>query len=220
MSTQAGFATFFLVSLFMAGIAAAADDWAAYQPGHALGTDKNDWWVRYPDQNVNAGLAVGHPSWVLEDLKSGPVLILDRSNRCRPCLRQLADVKKVLANTSLNVTYYDLNAESSDRRAEEIMSTYSPVGGGQSLVPLTVIVTLIEDEGGRPRVAWHSAFGNLVDAEGNDLGEIWLRSYLQDAIYYYRQNTDSAQQSPALFSGIQESERMQRLKKATSDLWA
>jgi len=201
-----------LIAVLLASIVAAAG--TGYEPEHALGSGKDDWWTRYPDQNMNADQPVGHPLWVLNALKDGPVLILDRTQYCRPCVMLHADVKRIMANTSSVMTYYDLNAEGSDKRAHDVMEIYSPIGISEDKVPLIVFLTLILDESGQVKVAWHSNTGLPVDSQGNDLGEILVSSYLEDAIYYHRQNIDAALENPDLFSGVRESLRMERLKSS------
>ncbi|HWQ20362.1 MAG TPA: thioredoxin family protein [Methanotrichaceae archaeon] len=213
MSASLWIAALSLTALILA--ASAEDGVSGYEPAHALGLGKGDWWIRYPDQNVDADKSVGHPLWVLNALKSGPVLILDHTKYCRPCVKLQADVKKVMANISSIMTYYDLDAEGSDRRAQDILDIYSPTGTSENRVPLMVVLTLIRDGNGQVRVAWHSNSGLPVDSHGNDLGEVAVNSYLQDAIYYHSQNTDAAQENPALFSGVQESLRMEQLKGST-----
>jgi hypothetical protein len=63
-------------------------------------------------------------------------------------------------------------------------------------------------------VAWHSNAGLPVDSEGNSLGEAMVRSYLQDAIYYYSQNKNASRENPDIFSGVRESSRMENLRKS------
>lgn len=211
MSASLWIAALSLTALLLTCIPAAA----GYEPAHALGTGEDDWWIRYPDQNMNADQPVGHPLWLLNALKSGPVLILDHTKYCRPCVKLLADVKMVMANVSTVMTYYDLDAEGSDKRARNIMDVYSPTGISENRVPLLVVVTLIRDRNGQVKVAWHSNAGLPVDSNGNDLGEIMVSSYLQDAIYYHGQNIKAARENPGLFSGVRESLRMEQLKSRT-----
>ncbi|HPC89731.1 MAG TPA: hypothetical protein PLN19_04245, partial [Methanothrix sp.] len=42
---------------------------------YPVGSGNDDWWTTYPDQSSAAGEDIGHPSWVIDALKSKPVLI-------------------------------------------------------------------------------------------------------------------------------------------------
>lgn len=213
MSISAWIAALSLTVLILGSTFAGAQNaTAGYQPAYTLGTGKDNWWVRYPDQNLNSDEPVGHPTWVLSALKAGPVMILDHTDYCRPCVKLQADVKRIMANISTAMTYFDLDAEGRDRRAQDALDIYSPTGLSENRVPLLVILTLIRD-GDDLKVAWHSSTGLPVDSEGNDLGEAMVRSYLQDAIYYHSLNKNASIEDPDLFSGVREGPRMERLKK-------
>ncbi len=149
-----------------------------YDPHYSSGSGDDDWWINYPSQNPNAGSSVSHPQWVLDSLKNKPVVIFAHSDDCAPCLVQEQDMDKVLKDLGSNVVYYDLLSDGSDPRAYEVFNIYD-ANGGQSYIPLTAIVTLIED--GNVKVAWHSSEGAT--------GEEWLRTYIQDAIYYHNHNS-------------------------------
>ncbi|HOK58147.1 MAG TPA: thioredoxin family protein [Methanothrix sp.] len=142
---------------------------------HSVGTGKDDWWASYPDDNTNAGGSVNHPAWVLNALKERPVLIFVHLN-CDYCAPQKEAVDKVMQDYSGDVTLFDLAGDSDARAADAIV--YDP-DGGKALVPLTVVVTLVNDDGD-VRVGWHSS----EDITGED----WIRSYLDDAIALYNEN--------------------------------
>ncbi len=123
----------------------------------------------------DAGTPVEHPSWVVERLTSGPVIILDHSTGCAPCEAQTRDIDAVLARYPGQVTYLDVLADGSDQRAYDAFEAYD-VNGGQHYIPLTVIVTRVAD-GSSSRIVWHSTEGAT--------GAEWLDLYIRDAIYYH-----------------------------------
>jgi hypothetical protein len=170
----------FVVATLIGGLSF-AEDWDKYKPKYSIGSESADWWEAYPNQSTNAGTEVKHPQWVLDALKKKPVLIMDHTTDCSSCKIQKANIEKVLPSFSENITYYDLLADSKDKKAFEILDVYNPTGGEQ-FVPTTVFITLIKGSDGKVRVAWHS--------EIDDMTEEQLSAYLKDAIYYYRQNAD------------------------------
>lgn len=169
------------ISSVVIGGSSLAEDWNKYKPKYSAGSDLANWWTDHPNQSANAGSAVEHPQWVLDALKKKPVLIMDHTTDCSSCKIQERNIGKVLENLSKDVTYYDILADGKDKRAFEILDTYTPTGGEQ-FVPTTVFVTLVKGKDGKVEVAWHS--------EIDDMTEEQLSAYLKDAIYYYRQNAD------------------------------
>ena len=147
----------------------------SYTPEHRVGTLKNDWWTAYPDINPASGSPVDHPSWVEDALNDGPLIILDHSEGCAPCVAQTGDIEAVMRNFQGDIVYLDILADGSDQRAYDAFDAYDPNGDPQ-YIPLTVIVTRIEDEDGT-RIVWHSNEG----ATGQD----WIEGYVKDAIYYF-----------------------------------
>lgn len=175
-------ATFLLIiglTAFVTG-SQAADNLGGYKPVHVLGSGESDWWIGYPPQSSGSGTLIIHPKWVLDSLKDKPVLILDHSSSCTSCVVQKANIEKALAAYGKNVTYYDLLADGSDKRAFAVLGIYGLTG---NYVPTTVFVTLIKGPDGKVSVAWHTA----EDAMSEDD----IMSYLKDAIYYYQQNAPS-----------------------------
>jgi hypothetical protein len=154
----------------------------SYEPSFPIGSEESDWWINYPEQNVNASNPVEHPLWVLEALKEKPVLILDHSRDCKSCKIQIANLEKALDGLGDKVTYYDLLADSGDKEAYEVFAAYSPTGGAY-YVPTTVFVTLAKGPDGEVSVAWHS--------EEDAMSEEEIRAYIQDAVYYYQDNASS-----------------------------
>ena len=177
----------FLALLVLATLALSAmanvalsEDWNSYSPAHTLGSGNNDWWTAYPDQNVNSGSAVDHPSWVLDALKEKPLLILVHSSNCKPCLTQIPRIKNALESYGSNLSYYDeLAVGESLRKAMDILEIYNPAGGAQ-YVPTTIFVTLIKGADGKVEVAWHSQLDAMSEEE--------IDSFVKDSIYYYMQN--------------------------------
>ena len=151
--------------------------WADYTPEQNVGSQEDDWWDRYPDQHPDSGGQVNHTDWVRESLDNKVVLILDHSEGCSPCLQQQEDIDKILESLGNYVKYLDIMADGSDERSDDVFELYDP-DSSQHYIPLTVIVTITEDQYGGERVLWHSAEGAT--------GEQWLRTYLKDAIYYQK----------------------------------
>jgi len=162
--------------------AALTEDWNSYSPAHTLGSGDDDWWTVYPDQNENSGSDVEHPSWVEDALEEKPVLILVHSNDCRPCLIQIPRINNAVESYGLNLSYFDVLAEGSGfQKALDVLYIYNPAGGDeQQYVPTTIFVTLIKNSDGEVEIAWHSQTDAMSDDE--------INSYVEDAIYYYKQN--------------------------------
>lgn len=146
---------------------------------HSVGSGPDDWWTVYPDQHTDSGFEVDHPSWALDLLVEKPVLILDHSTNCIPCLDQESYVEAVLEDYGDEVAYENLITGCGDRKADMLFDIYDP-NGGESTMPLTVILTLVEYDG-EVVVGWHS----MEDAAG---GEELVRSLVEDAIDYYDEN--------------------------------
>ena len=153
-----------------------------YKPKYSFGHEEDDWWIWYPEQHPDAGTSVNHTDWVLDSLEEKPVVNLVHSNNCQPCIQQQKDIEDVLGVFGNNVTYYDLLSGGSDNRSNEAFDVYDP-NEGQSNIPLTVMVTLIQDANGNVRVGWHGIEGAT--------GKQWIEDYMKDSIYYYRNNIDN-----------------------------
>ncbi len=148
---------------------------------HPTGPGPDEWWIAYPDQHSKAGSAVDHPSWALDALKDKPVMMLIHKINCPACVRQEADIKKVLGELGDEVTYEDLLTDNGGEEIWEGLYTYDPNGGVMTYVPVTVFLTLVPGSEGNAEVAWHSAVGWS--------GERWVRSYLNDAIALHDENS-------------------------------
>jgi hypothetical protein len=151
---------------------------------HIVGPGPGEWWIEYPDQHSKAGSAVDHPSWALDLLEEKPVMMLIHRTNCPACVRQEADIKKVLAELGDEVAYLDLLTDSGDEKAWAGLDIYYPSGDpsvDRIFVPVTVFLTLVPGPSGDAEVAWHSGVGYS--------GERWIRSYLNDAIALHDENS-------------------------------
>ena len=182
VSLKIWFAVLVLSTLVLTSLTAATVDWSSYTPAHSLGSGDDDWWINYPDQNPSAGSAVSHPQWVLGDLKSKPLLVLVRDTNCAACKVQKPQIDNLMKEYSSDINFIDMVTENDVRKASSFLDVYNPLGG-PNYVPTTVFITLIKGPDGKVSVAWHSA----VDVM--DKGA--LRSYTEDAIYYWRENSQS-----------------------------
>lgn len=146
---------------------------------NSVGSENDDWWTTYPEQSTASGTDVNHPAWVLDALEKKPVLIYIHKD-CSYCAPQTAAVNNVSDEFKGDITYYEIGADGSDSRAEEALKAYDP-NGGVSYVPMTIIVTLAPDSEGNVMPVWHSN----EDITGDD----WIKSYVEDAISYYDDNS-------------------------------
>jgi len=151
---------------------------------YSVGSGPDDWWTVYPDQHPNAGSEVDHPQWILDTLEEKPVLVLDHSaGKCKACVDQESYVDAVLEDYGDDVTYENLISGGSDQKAGELFDIYDP-NGGKPFIPLTIVLTLVQDSDGNVVVGWHS----MEDAAG---GEEMVRSHVEDAIDYHEENVEN-----------------------------
>jgi thiol-disulfide isomerase/thioredoxin len=148
---------------------------------YSVGSGNEDWWTTYPDQSTGKGGDVNHLDWVLDALKSKPVLIYVHKS-CDYCKPQTEAVNKVAEELKGKITYYEINADEGDARAEEALRAYDP-DGGVMYVPLTVIVTLAPNSEGRVEPVWHST--------EEVTGESWIKNYVEAALGQYGENSAS-----------------------------
>lgn len=148
---------------------------------YSVGSGSEDWWTVYPDQHDDAGSEVDHPQWILDLLADRPVLILDHSTNCEPCLDQESYVEAVMEDYGDEVAYENLITGVGNSRADMLFDIYDP-NGVKATMPLTVLLTLVEDDG-EVVVGWHS----MEDTAG---GEELVRALVEDAIDYYDENVD------------------------------
>ena len=151
-----------------------------YSPKKRVGSSDDDWWTSYPNQNPDRGEVVNHPSWIEEKLKEGPILVFAHSDNCMPCIEQQESVDEIMKNYGDEIHLFDYMS-GVDARASEVFNIYDP-NGSPNYIPLTLIITIVEDSSGNERIGWHAT-------EGATGGE-WLTNYVKDAIYYHHQNID------------------------------
>ncbi|MCU0799243.1 MAG: hypothetical protein MUC62_06175 [Candidatus Thermoplasmatota archaeon] len=161
------------------GIDVPDSDWLdVYSPKFRASIYDDDWWTVSPQQSPSSGKQVAHPSWITERIKNGPILVLAHSEGCAPCIQQQEDVVTIKGIYGSDMQFLDL-LSGSDARATEAFGSYDP-NGSPNYIPLTILFTLIKDNSGNVRIAWHSH-------EGATGGE-WLTNYVKDAIYYHHEN--------------------------------
>lgn len=142
----------------------------------AIGSGDNDFWTVYPDGNPSEGAAVGHPTWVLNNLTSHPIMILTHQEGCVGCAIQLPICNDINSTHVDNLTYIRLSSELEYERVYDCIMTYDPDGNAH-YVPLTVVVTQRMDGDGRTVIAWHAWEGVVAQAE--------LTSWIDDAIDHW-----------------------------------
>lgn len=150
-----------------------------YQPKYDLGAGQEDWWIDNPEIHPVSGSSVDHLRWVLDSLENKPVVIFAHSDDCAPCIQQQKDIEPIIDEYGAEVAYYDLLTDGTEPKAFEAYEAYDP-NGDPPYIPLTAMVTLVEDNNGDVRITWHST-------EGATGGE-WIRDYMKDAIYYHENN--------------------------------
>lgn len=146
---------------------------------YPVGSGNDDWWTTYPDQSPGAGGDVNHPSWVLDALKSKPVIIYVHKS-CDYCVPQTLAVQNITEEFNGQITFFEIGAEGTDSRSEEALQAYDP-NGGKKYVPLTVVVTLAMNSEGEVVPVWHST--DEVTGDG------WVKKYVDDAIIEYDENS-------------------------------
>ena len=145
----------------------------------SAGSGNDDWWTTYPDQSSGAGGDVNHPSWVLDALKSKPVLIYVHKS-CSYCTPQTVAVQNITSEFNGQITFFEIGADGSDARSEEALQVYDP-NGGTMYVPLTVLVTLAPNSEGKVVPVWHST--------DKVTGDDWVKKYVEDALIHYDENS-------------------------------
>jgi thiol-disulfide isomerase/thioredoxin len=165
--------TFCIASLIV--VVLLASSFLAMGAEYSVGSGNDDWWTAYPDQSSGAGGEVNHPSWVLDALKSKPVLIYVHK-QCDYCVPQTEAVQKIADEFDGKITFYEIAPDSGDVRGEEGLQAYDP-NGGTMYVPLTVVLTLAPNSEGEVVPVWH----------GTDevTGESWIKNYVEDAVSQY-----------------------------------
>ena len=165
----------------------------------SVGSGDDDWWTAYPDQSPSAGKEVDHPDWVLDALLEKPVLIYVHLG-CSYCTPQTDAVAEVVNDSEDMFTYFDLSPQESDAddsrteeddsssaeenvlHAQEALLTYDP-NEVPNYVPMTIIVTFAPGPDGNVEPVWHST----EEVTGIE----WIKSYVEDAIDYYDEYSES-----------------------------
>ena len=155
------------------------DDWLkSYTPGYEVGSGNDDWWVNYPSQHPENGASVDHPQWVQDEIAEGPVIMLVHS-QCEGCAQQTREVPEVVEQYPGRIKFFDIDIydnEANYEIATEIFDIYDP-NEEAATIPITVLVSKIQNENGNNVVIWHGMEGNT--------GKDWIDSHIRDSIYYY-----------------------------------
>ncbi len=146
---------------------------------YAVGSGNDDWWINYPDQSPGSGGEVNHPAWVLDALRSKPVVIYVHKG-CSYCAPQTEALTKIDSEIGDKFAYFNISADGTDSREGDALQAYDP-NGGVMYVPLTVIVTLAPNSEGKVVPVWHST--------DKVTGEAWTKNYIEDASTYYSENS-------------------------------
>jgi len=146
-----------------------------------VGSGNNDWWTTYPSQSTGSGSEVNQPQWVLDALKSNPVLIYVHKD-CSYCVPQTKAIANITEEYGSDIKVFNFGVDNGDERAEEALMAYDP-NGDVTYVPMTIIVTLAPDSAGKIKPVWHST--------EEVTGDAWIKSYVDDAISYHKTNSAS-----------------------------
>ncbi|MDD1744151.1 MAG: hypothetical protein LUO85_05950 [Methanomassiliicoccales archaeon] len=152
------------------------NDQGADLTDRAIGSGSNNFWVTYPSSHPSAGAAFSHPSWVIQALENGPVLLFAHTSGCAACLEQLPICHAVNLSFSGQITYFDLAEGQENERLLQAADVYDPTGGTH-YVPMTIIVSEMKDAQNHTVVVWHSWEGVI--------GQKALTSWLNDAIAHF-----------------------------------
>lgn len=163
------------------------DSWLDdYIPSHSIGTGANDFWINYPTGNPSSGQEVNHFDWIVNDLKSKPVLFVVHITGCVGCADQAERVIEFGEEYEEYVKFYDLDAVTGasydiQQKANEVYM-YDP-NGSPGYIALTGVYTYVKDNG-EIKIVWHTwEAPNDMTVSNSDL-ETWIK----DAIYYYNVN--------------------------------
>ena len=157
-----------------------------YTPVHSVGTGSDDFWITYPAGNPSSGQDVEHLSWIVDSLKTKPVLFVVHRTGCVGCADQAERVIEFGEKYDEEVRFYDLDAvyeASSDllQKSNEVYM-YDP-NGAPGYIALTGVYTYMK-ENGEVKIGWHTwEAPNDMTVSNSDL-ETWIK----DAMYYYHIN--------------------------------
>ena len=157
-----------------------------YTPVHSIGTSSNDFWITYPTGNPSSGQEVDHLSWIVDSLKTKPVLFVVHRTGCVGCADQAERVIEFGDEYTNEVMFYDLDAY--EEATEDILEKsyavymYDP-DGPPEYIALTGIYTYIK-ENGEVKIGWHTweAPNDMMVSDAD------LDTWIKDAIYYYHVN--------------------------------
>lgn len=142
-----------------------------------VGTGTDDFWELYPPSHSQQATEVSHPSWVLEALEQGPVMIFIHSEGCSPCVTQTDICESVSTAYSGQISYFDLLSGTNEPEASDGFAAYDP-DGGVHYVPLVIVVTeALDPADGTTIVVWHSWEGVVYEPT--------LSSWISDAISHW-----------------------------------
>ncbi|UCD14445.1 MAG: hypothetical protein JSW60_03250 [Thermoplasmatales archaeon] len=157
-------------------------DWLMnYSPVHSLGTEKDDFWVEYPNGHPNASQSVSHLSWINDSLEEGCMLFVVHKTGCVACQPQADRVINLAEKYREHVIFHDLDIAlggSVEQRAYDSY-LYDP-DGPPGYIALTGVLTLIKNNGD-VEFGWHSWEKDVDDAE--------MEEWVKDGIYYWNENS-------------------------------
>jgi len=157
-----------------------------YTPVHSIGTGSNDFWVTYPTGNPSSGQEVDHLSWIVDSLKTKPVLFVVHRTGCVGCANQAERVIEFGEEYGNEVRFYDLDAyeEATEDVLEKSYAVYMyDPDGPPGYIALTGIYTYIK-ENSEVKIGWHSweAPNDMTVSDAD------MDTWIKDAIYYYHVN--------------------------------
>jgi hypothetical protein len=151
-----------------------------YRPQEKVGTSNDDWWILFPTQNPSWGEIPNHPTWLIDMLKNGSILVFLHSTNCLPCVEQQDSVDHVMDAFGDEIQLLDL-ISGIDEEANELIEFYD-ANGPPGYIPTTIILTIVKDSMGNSVVGWHSIEGAT--------GDSWLTFRVMDAIYFHHEYID------------------------------
>jgi len=164
------------------------DSWLdGYIPAHSIGTGDDDFWIYYPQMNPSSGQEVDHFDWMIDSLKSRPVLFVVHRTGCVGCADQAERVIEFGEEYNDCVKLYDLDAVEGasydiQQKANQVYM-YDP-NGSPGYIALTGLFTYVKDND-EVKIAWHTwEAPNDMTVSNFDL-DTWIK----DAIYYYNINS-------------------------------
>jgi len=156
-----------------------------YASVHAVGTGEDDFWITFPSKNPSSGQEVTHLSWIVNTLKSKPLVFVCHKTGCAACTPQADRVKALWETYGVDTAFYDLDLPYSgdytkDTETKFNEAFYYDPNGPPSYIAFTGVFTLINDEG-EVKIGWHTWEGDVADSD--------MESWIKDSIYYYNMNS-------------------------------